>query len=248
VASGSYREVLTSLRQVPTKPKAAIVVFAKGIGMEAFLESWSEIFPDAPVAGGAAARPSGQGRGEILPAAADVAVLLITDGTWRAETMNVHEATGTNVEFRGEGPRSISEVRQLPEGEWESAAAFFRAQHAEAGRDAADCESITVSDMGGRNLHLSYAGESLVSGADLPSDNRLMLRTVSRELAAKRLDRFCSEPGALVFGCAGLRSLLDSRLATGRGTLAGFMFGELVTLDGRPQFGNLMAARLKRER
>jgi hypothetical protein len=31
------------------------------------------------------------------------------------------------------------------------------------------------------------------------------------------------------------------------GTLVGFMFGELVTEAGRPQFGNLMAARLVEE-
>ncbi len=52
---------------------------------------------------------------------------------------------------------------------------------------------------------------------------------------------------ALVFGCAGLRSLLDAPLTVGEGTLTGFMFGELVTFDARPQFGNLMAVRLVRE-
>ena len=64
---------------------------------------------------------------------------------------------------------------------------------------------------------------------------------------ARRLAAFCAEPNALVFGCAGLRSLLDAPLPVAPGTLVGFMFGELVTLDGRPQFGNLMAARLVRK-
>jgi hypothetical protein len=50
-----------------------------------------------------------------------------------------------------------------------------------------------------------------------------------------------------VFGCAGLRSLLDAPLPVAPGTRAGFMFGELVTLAGRPRFGNLMAARLTPE-
>jgi len=46
------------------------------------------------------------------------------------------------------------------------------------------------------------------------------------------------------FGCAGLRELLDVPLPVAAGTLVGFMFSELVTLVDRPQFGNLMAARL----
>jgi hypothetical protein len=84
----------------------------------------------------------------------------------------------------------------------------------------------------------------LQSGADLPPDEQLLLRTVSRAEAAKKLGQFCSAPHALVFGCAGLSSLLDAPLATGSGSLAGFMFGELLTIAGRPQFGNLMASRL----
>ena len=48
----------------------------------------------------------------------------------------------------------------------------------------------------------------------------------------------------IAFGCAGLRSLFEAPLPVASGTLVGFMFGELVTLGGCPQFGNLMAARL----
>ena len=96
-------------------------------------------------------------------------------------------------------------------------------------------------------MHVSFDGERLHTGANLPADRRLVLRTVSRSEAARRLAAFCAEPNALVFGCAGLRSLLDAPLAVGEGTLTGFMFGELVTLDGGPQFGNLMAARLVRK-
>jgi len=37
---------------------------------------------------------------------------------------------------------------------------------------------------------------------------------------------------------------LDKQIEAGRGTLAGFMFGELVTLKETPMFGNLMLAKL----
>jgi hypothetical protein len=84
----------------------------------------------------------------------------------------------------------------------------------------------------------------LHTGAELPADGRLELRKVSRADAVQRLAEFCTVPDALVFGCAGLRSLLDAPLPVAPGTLVGFMFGELVTLDGHSQFGNLMAVRL----
>jgi hypothetical protein len=48
----------------------------------------------------------------------------------------------------------------------------------------------------------------------------------------------------MVIGCAGIRSLVQEPLTTGRKTLASFLFGELVTLSNQPMFGNLMLARL----
>jgi hypothetical protein len=246
VFAGRYAAVLDQIRQPSARPHAAIVLFARPTGMESFLQDWHEIFPGVPVAGGAAARGAGQDRGELLPAAEDVAVLLITDGVWRAEALNVHDATGITVEFQADGPRTLVQLRRQGDVPWESAAAFFQARQAERGRAASDCESITFCDAVGRNLHASFAGERLQTGADLPAGGCLTLRTVSRADVAARLTRFCSEPDSLIFGCAGLRSLLDDPICVAEGTLAGFMFGELVTLEGCPRFGNLMAARLAR--
>jgi hypothetical protein len=205
------------------------------------------MFPEVPVAGGGAARGPGQEQGELCPPAADVAVLLITEGRWRAESLNVHKALETNLEFEAAGPRSLVRLRRAGEGEWQPAAAFFADCQRRNGRDACDCESITLSDPAGRNVHVSVNGDVLPTGADLPAGGRLVLRAVSREQTAASLGAFCSPAGALVFGCAGLRSLLDAPLPVPQGSLATFLFGELVTLDGRPQFGNLMASRLLRE-
>lgn len=54
-------------------------------------------------------------------------------------------------------------------------------------------------------------------------------------------------PHALVCGCAGLRGTLTGAVTPGPGTLLGFFWGEVVTVRGRPRFGNLMLARLVRE-
>jgi len=244
VVAGSYADVLEQLRHLSFVPQAAIILFSEGTGAENFLQEWQKLFPAVPVAGGAAARGNGQERGEVLPPAQDVAVLLLTGGSWQAETLNVHDVVGTAWQFRTDGPRTITHLRRSASDPWETAAAAFRTAQTRLGREKTDCESITWSDVNGRNLHCSFAGESLQSGADLPPDEQLLLRTVSRAEAAKKLGQFCSAPNALVFGCAGLSSLLDAPLATGSGSLAGFMFGELLTIAGRPQFGNLMASRL----
>jgi hypothetical protein len=247
VVASTYEAVLARLGQLAWEPAAAIVLFAQAAGVEAFLEGWHERLPGVPVAGGGAALGAGQARGELLPAAEDVAVLLIAEGVWRAESLNVHDPVGETVEFRADGPRTITQVRETPVDGWQPAAPFFRAWQTACDRAAGDCESITFSDVSGRNVHVSFDGDRLRTGADLPADGRLVLRTVTRPEAARRLAAFCAAPNALVFGCAGLRSLLDAPLPIGSGTLAGFMFGELVTLGNRPQFGNLMAVRLVRE-
>jgi len=244
--AGRYADVLVQLGQITLVPRAAIVLFSRGTGVEHFLEQWRKLFPQLPVAGGAAARGAGQERGELLPAAEDVAVLLLADGSWRAETLNLHD-DGPVWAFQADGPRTITQLRRPGDNAWQPAAAIFRTCQVKSGRENADCESITWSDLNGRNLHCSFAGESLQTGADLPADGQLRLRTVPRMFAPKKFRHFCAEPNALVFGCAGLRSLLDAPVETGQGSIAGFMFGELVTLAGRPQFGNLMAVRLLRK-
>ncbi len=242
--SGTYADVLAQLERRTRKPTAAVVLFAHGSGMEAFLEGWAARLPGVPVVGGAAARGAGQQRGELRPESADVAVLLIAGGTWRAETLNAHDATAETFAVKPGDPRLLAELRRLPDGAWEPAGAFYRARQRAHGVPESDCEAITFSDTDGRNIHCGLCGSELRSGANLPVDRRLALRTVSRADAAARLAAFCAVPNALVFSCAGLRGLLDAPLTVAPGTLVGFMFGELVTVADRPQFGNLMAARL----
>lgn len=239
---GGYEDVWAQLDRVGWRPDAALVLFSHARGVEAFLQRWNIRFPGVPVAGGGAALGAGQAAGELSPGAPDVAVLLIRGGRWRADTLNVHDRTGRLLPFRAGGPRTITHLRQ--DGKWVPAATAVRALQACHGRAETDLESLTFSDAGGRNIHCRFDGERVLTGADLPADGQVEFRTVSRADAAARLLEFCSVPGALVFGCAGLRSLLDAPITVAPATLVGFMFGELVTLAGCPQFGNLMASRL----
>lgn len=243
VLTGTYAAVMATLAQITRPPTAAIVLFTQATGMEGFLDAWQARFPSVPVIGGGAARQDGEARGAVLPSAEDVAVLLVHAGAWRVDSLNLHEPVGEMVAFRTAGPRTITQVRDAA-GAWEPAAAWFRAWQVLSDLAPDDCESLTLSDTVGRNLHVTVDGACLHTGADLPADGRLQVRQVARPEVAARLTAFCAVPGALVFGCAGLRGLLDAPLPVGPGTLAGFMFGELVTLDGHPQFGNLMVARL----
>ena len=249
VIAGNYAEVLERLADLSYLPKAAIILFSRGAGAEAFLKQWQAGFPSVPVAGGAAASAPGEERGQLLPAAEDVALLLLSKGLWKSESLNVHEASGETWEFQSSDTRTITHLRRSTEGAWEHAwnpAAWeFRNLQHFCGRTAQDCESITFSDANGRNLHCSISGTSLQVGADLPADGLLILRTISPPEVTEKLRQFCAEPNTLVFGCAGLRSLLEVPFEIGSGSLAGFMFGELITLQGEPLFGNLMASRLR---
>jgi hypothetical protein len=244
VIAGSHGEVLERLRQISFVPKAAIIIFTRGAGAEAFLKQWHALLPLIPVVGGAAACSLGEEGGELLPAAEDVSVLLISEGSWKAETLNVHDTSGQAWEFRASGSRIITHLRRSGTTEWQAAAGAFRSLQIACGRTKEDCESITFSDAKGRNLHCSISGSSLHIGADLPAEGLLILRTVSRAAAAEKLRQFCAESNAIVFGCAGLRTLLDEPFEVGTCTLTGFMFGELVTFEKAPWFGNLMATRL----
>jgi len=53
---------------------------------------------------------------------------------------------------------------------------------------------------------------------------------------------FYDDENAIVFGCAGLSGLLDKPLDTK--SLGLFLFGEVCTVDGVAEFGNLMLSKL----
>ena len=73
------------------------------------------------------------------------------------------------------------------------------------------------------------------------SNCRFSTRKGVRQEAA---NRFANTPKTIVFGCAGVNTLLDERVTIGEGSLIGFLFSEVVTLGGKPAFANLMLSKI----
>jgi hypothetical protein len=262
---GSYARVSQDLKGVGFKPSAAIVLFVRNSGVEGFIDSFRRFLPGVPVAGGVAALGKGQTDGEVLPNAEDVVVLLLGEaecdagrqaadnagrqaageGACAIEATNVHDPKGVEVEIRRVGARLIDEIRVGPKGAWQKASKYYASLRETNRVPDDDYESITFSDLGGVNVHCSAAVEGLKTGANLPENGALLLRETDTGRVTSRLRDWVSAENVLAFCCAGLRRLVGAPLLAGKGSLAGFMFGEVVTVGNGPAFGNLMAARLR---
>lgn len=252
VFSGGYEDVLRELGVLAGegfRPDAAVMFFAKAPGMEAFLRQVCRLLPGIPWGGGGAAKSPTAGSGELLPAAKDVAMLLIRDGRYDFKNVwsNVHDDTGRKVSFRAGGPRTILSVREnsadRPAQDW------YSSSRQALGYPVKSFENLALSANEGWNLHSSPEGEfALHTGADLPLNGELSVRCVDGKRATDRITEFCALESALVFGCAGLHSLLQRPVSTGRDTLAGFLHGEVLTAGGSPRFANLMMSGLVAEK
>lgn len=246
VLSGTYNDILEALKSIEVKPKAAIALFSKTTGIEDFIESFSIIKEGVPVLGGMAVPADNQALGEVLPKAEDAALFLITEDGFVVESCNIHIDTEERVKIKRSGKRNITEIKASDE-EWQESLKFFKSRQQLRGMGDGDFETLTFSDTNGRNLHCSAADNSLKVGADLPEEDILVIRETSRKDGTESMASFLSAKNTLVCGCAGLRSLLDKELQTGNNSLAGFLYGEAVTIDQKPVFGNLMMARLRKE-
>lgn len=242
--AGTYAQALEKLKALNFVPKIVLAVFSKSIGMEDFLVDFNKLIPEVPIVGGGAALGAGQSSGEILPKAEEVALLLVSEGDFIVETANIHDYTEEIIEIKPISERQFNSVKKAGSQIWEDALTYFRNVQKKYGVIEDDFESITLCDLSGRNIHFSVSDGSLKSGSNLPGDHELVVRITTRSVATQNIKAFFQSGDSLVFGCAGLRSLLDKQIETGRGTLAGFMFGELVTLKDTPMFGNLMLAKL----
>lgn len=246
VFSGTYDAVALLAIEAARmhRPSAAIALFARADGMEAFLARLQAGVGRLPVTGGGAARRDGVTYGAVLPDAEDVALLLVTRGTCEVGSANLHVRHGPPVEFQHDGPRRITALRFQGETTWHPAAVFYRKLQKESGRPEHDCESLALSDPHGRNVHAAFDGPALATGSDLPDGPLLCLGRTDPHALHKGMEEFCANPSAMVFACAGLRGLLPGPVRTGPGTIAGFMFGEVVSSAQGAGFGNLMLSKL----
>jgi hypothetical protein len=242
--TGNYKEVLKSISCIGFTPEFCLILFNKAAGMEDFIRQFQKKLPQVPLIGGGASRPEGQSTGKLCPQSEDVAVLAVAEGNFSYSTINIYNLTGISVEVEGTSPREFERLRVLPDGQWLNALDFYRTQQAINEIDEGNFESLSFTDDNHRNLHCSIDGKIIRTGADLPNDNRLHLALFNKEYAEKNLAEFMSSDNSLVFGCAGIRSLIREPLVPGNNSLAGFLFGELYTINDQPMFGNLMFTKL----
>jgi len=245
LASGNYDSVLKTLSVLSFKPKVCIVLFSKPTGIESFIDRLIQIMPSVPLIGGGAAFADGPEEGELMPPGGDVTLLAVEQGNYDLESLNIFDKNDFSIEIKKTSLRDFEQLRVLPDGGWQSALDYFHRLQTSLGLENSNFESVTFCDKNDRNIHFSKAGNSLHAGANLPDDDILFLRILNNNHIEERVASFMSDNRALIFGCAGIRSLIKIPILTGNNSLAGFMFGELVMLNHTPMFGNLMLAKLR---
>lgn len=237
VLTGGYSEMLQKAAQVVAQKTvyAAVVVFGNAGGENDFLAQLQKIV-SCPMVGGGAAIDGPTGRSGLIPGDGPGAVFLITDSRYRyqAVTQCIHDEVLETCTLTVADPRTILTING------EDAAAFLSRKKSAFGLADSDFEHLTLSDMCGVNAHLSIDNGVIKSGRDV--HEQMILRYVSQDKVYEAMSRFYDDPNAIVFGCAGLAGLLDRPLNTD--SLGLFLFGEVCTVDGVAEFGNLMLSKL----
>ena len=235
--TGSYSQILQEVRIIVegNKIKAAVVVFGNAGGENVFLKDLQEII-HCPMVGGGAAIDGATGRSGLIPGDGPAAVLLITDDryTYEAVTECIHDQILDTCCVTFDDPRTLRTINGVDAKE------YLAEKKRELGLPETDFEHITLSDMRNVNAHLSCVDGVIKSGRDV--NEKMLLRYVSHEKVYGAMHAFYNDPNAIVFGCAGLSGLLDRPLDTS--SLGLFLFGEVCTVDGVAEFGNLMLSKL----
>ncbi len=235
--TGSYEAMLEAARlEAQAHPIcAAIVVFGNAGGENTFLAELQKII-SCPMVGGGAAMDGASGHSGLIPGGGPGAVLLITDDrfTYEAKTQCIHTELLGECTVEAEDPRTIRTINGV------DAAQFLGQKKRELGLRENDFEHLTLSDLRNVNAHLSCVDGVIKSGRDV--QDKMLLRYVPHEQVYEAIRSFYDDPDAIVFGCAGLSGLLDQPLNTP--SLGLFLFGEVCTVDGVAEFGNLMLSKL----
>lgn len=234
VICGSYEDCL---RQVHDGDwKVGIVLMGNAGGENAFVRTLSERL-NIPLVGGSAAIDPVSGKDKLLYGKGEAAVFLIDDARYRFEVCceNIHHdiLSGHDISFTD--ARWIDKIDGCDPVEW------LREKKEALGLSPDDFEHLTFTDENGINVHLSKVDGRIFSGRDL--SEHMYLRYVPKEEVQKRIQAFYDDKDAIVFGCAGLKNILHAGLHTeGIGL---FMFGEVCTVKGCSDFGNLMLSKLR---
>lgn len=236
VLTGSYEAVLAEVKTATRPIHAAVVLFGNAGGENAFLAQLQQILC-CPMVGGGAAIDGATGRKALLTGGDEVALLLITDDRYHFEavTQCIHTDILEECTLTTADPRTILTINGM------DAAAFLAEKRKKLGLAETDFEHLTLSDLCNVNAHLSLADGAIKSGRDV--HEKMLLRYVPHEQVYSTMEAFYDDKDAIVFGCAGLSGLLDKPLETG--SLGLFLFGEVCTVNGKAEFGNLMLSKLR---
>ena len=232
---GSYEECL---QQIPEGRswQAGIVLLGNAGGENEFIRGLAKKV-QAPLTGGGAAIHPGSGESGLITGHNQAAVLLLSDERYEIEVCceNIHSDILGEHEITFTDPRVIEKIDgQEPIG-------WLLARKKELGLAPEDFEHLTFADAYGVNAHLSEKNGQICSGRDL--QKHMYLRYVPAEKVLARMQAFYDDKDAIVFGCAGLKGILPEHLkAQGLGL---FLFGEVCTIDGYSEFGNLMLSKIR---
>ena len=236
--TGDYNTLLTELKELLKSKEvyAAIVLFGNAGGENAFMAELNAVL-NCPIVGGGAAIDGATGKTALLTGGNPGALLLFTDDrfTYTAETLCIHDKVIKTCDVVTADPRTVLTIDGVDAG------TFLAQKRAELGLYQNDFEHLTLSDLDDVNAHLSCPDGKIKSGRD--ANSKMKLRCVDHEKVYKTMEAFYADEDAIVFGCAGLSGLLDKPLTTK--SLGLFLFGEVCTVNGRAEFGNLMLSKLK---
>ena len=232
---GSYEECLQRIPEGRSW-QAGIVLLGNSGGENDFVHALAEKVK-APLTGGGAAIHPGNGESGLITGQNQAAVLLLSDERYEIEVCceNIH------YDILSEHEISYTDTRIIDKIDGQEPAGWLRSQKEKLGLAAEEFEHLTLADAYGVNAHLSQKEGKICSGRDLQP--QMYLRYVSKEQVLSRMQEFYDDKDAIVFGCAGLKGILPEKLkAEGLGL---FMFGEVCTIDGHSEFGNLMLSKIR---
>ena len=231
--TGTYEEILTAIDDTPNQ--AGIVLPGNAGGENDFIHALQEK-AKCHLTGGAAAIDPVSGKAGLIAGGGQAAVFLVRDERYDVKVVseNIHDVILGECKIEMDGKRTFKTING------EDALTWYNAQRAKYGIGENDFEHLTFSDTLGVNAHTSLNNGRLVAGRDLAPT--MILRMVPADQVFPKMDAFYADPNALVFGCAGLKGILPKPIeGDGMGM---FMFGEVCTVDGVSEFGNLMLSKL----
>ncbi len=232
VISGSYSEILANIPDGSWQ--AGIVLLGNAGNENDFIRTLAEKVK-TPLVGGSGAICPKTGESALITGHGEAAIFLIADDRFDISVIseNVH------YDILSEHKLTFTD-RFIDTVDGCDALAWYTEKRAALGIAEGDFEHLTLTDSYGINAHLSIRDGKLYAGRDL--DETMLLRYLPKDKAQERIAAFYGEENAVVFGCAGLKQTLSAGIRTN--ALGLFMFGEVCTLNGRSDFGNLMLSKI----